>query len=295
MYYPLNYAHSIHSSSYSSSGYYADKPSLSPLAKIAIGIGALVVINHLFLEEPDNPSSNGLSPANQNRTTVATQQTTTTVSTATPVIPVSRDDKLQWMTDNGFDHRFGHLNYSAFQLDTSSANAKRVTLADGSNAYLHKDAHAAWTAMVADARSKGVTLQLNDGYRSPADQASIFTRYTRQEGSAANAARVAAPANSSQSWSEHVTGLAIDVNGGGRNRNTGALINPQVHAYLEANAHRFGFERSFSPNNPQDVNARREEHHYRFIGNGSYPSTHAQNTFRQAKKLDEDWEALRTT
>lgn len=71
---------------------------------------------------------------------------------------------------------------------------------------LRSDAVAAWTATVAAAKAAGVTLCLNDGKRSRAQQQAQFDTYVKEYGEEVAKQLVLPPDKSA-----HVIGIAIDV------------------------------------------------------------------------------------
>lgn len=120
----------------------------------------------------------------------------------------------------------------------------------------------AFLKMVAVAREEGVRIVPISGFRPISYQKTLFERAVKRYGSEQKASRWVAPPG----YSEHATGWTLDV---GDESQRGTDIEPSFEStpasrWLQNNAHRFGFELSFPPNNPQGVN--HEPWHWRFIG-----------------------------
>lgn len=108
-------------------------------------------------------------------------------------------------------------------------------------------AAAAMGAMIQAAKADGVSLSIGESYRSYASQASAYASY--QAGT--HPAPVAAPGTSNHGW-----GLAVDF-----------IITAQNHAWLVANASRFGYSDPFG----NSYNAT-ENWHWEYGQNGFSPS-----------------------
>ncbi len=80
------------------------------------------------------------------------------------------------------------------------------------------------SAMFQDARSKGVELRLNSGFRTMSEQQRLFAKWIARTGN--EAAR--------PGYSNHQNGSAVDID----------TVEPAHYEYLQKNAHRFGFERT---------------------------------------------------
>ncbi len=93
---------------------------------------------------------------------------------------------------------------------------------------LRADVLAAWLSVRKLAAAKGVTLCLNDGKRSAAQQRALFTLYVREYGAAAAHEYVLPPDKSA-----HVKGYAVDVQPASANR------------WLQASKGRFGWCRMY--------------------------------------------------
>lgn len=165
----------------------------------------------------------------------------------------------------------GHFAYSeAPQEDL------QPIVADG-RIMLRKAAAKHYLAMVAAARVAGVILVPISGFRSIADQQTIFFSIKdERRQTVSQRAEVSAPPG----YSEHHTGYAVDV---GDWSVPATNLNPDfdktpAFKWLSANAARFNFEMSFPKHNPQGVSY--EPWHWRFVGDRN-----SLETFYKAKNL----------
>jgi len=116
--------------------------------------------------------------------------------------------------------------------------------------------------MVAAASAEGVRLIPISGFRTVAYQKVLFRRACRRYGSEKKAARWVAPPG----HSEHHTGWSLDL-GEESSPETdvdASFENTRAFRWLEENASRFGFELSFSKDNPQGIGY--EPWHWRYVG-----------------------------
>jgi zinc D-Ala-D-Ala carboxypeptidase len=171
--------------------------------------------------------------------------------------------------------RYGHLPYQENDANLVSVG----TYGSGGNQrteYLDQAAAATFAQMKADASAAGVSLIAISGFRSVAAQEKLFERQIQRQGSAAAAARLSAPPG----YSEHHTGLTLDI-GDGTQPNTDVKFefeNTKAYQWLQANGRRYGAELSFPPNNIQGVSF--EPWHWRFIN-----SPYAAAVFSVARTL----------
>jgi len=127
---------------------------------------------------------------------------------------------------------------------------------------LRRDAAAACTRLMAEARAAGVAAIPISGFRSYDYQAALVQKAIVKHGSEAAALRwVALPGHS-----EHHTGLAIDL-GDETTPNADievAFEQTPSFQWLKENAQRFDFELSYPPGNSRNINY--EPWHWRFVG-----------------------------
>lgn len=133
--------------------------------------------------------------------------------------------------------------------------------------------------MLDAARSEGIWIVPISGFRNFTRQEEIFQSQTEISGSAEVAALSVAPPG----YSEHHTGLAIDLADGlARAADVSRSFgDTEAFKWLGQHATEFGFELSFPENNSQGVNY--EPWHWRFVG-----SPKAIQTFSQAQTLPQN-------
>jgi len=138
-----------------------------------------------------------------------------------------------------------------------------VTLSANASIRLRTAAAAEYEAMSQAAARDGVRLVPLSGFRSQAEQETIFFNLKAQRGQDAQTrAEVSAPPG----YSEHHTGYAIDIgdrNQAGTNLNND-FVDTRAYQWMETNAVRYGYELSFPPDNFQGVAF--EPWHWRFVG-----------------------------
>lgn len=149
----------------------------------------------------------------------------------------------------------GHFPYAEV------AAADRVSI--GSGLELQRDAAAALEAMRQAAADDGVDLRVLSAFRSVALQKSLFFDVKSERNQTAEErAHVSAPPG----FSEHSTGLAVDLGDGsepGSNLSRSFDRTPAFD-WLQTHAARFHFQLSFPQNNAQGVSY--EPWHWRFEG-----------------------------
>lgn len=102
--------------------------------------------------------------------------------------------------------------------------------------YLEKNAARAFRAMREAAAAEGITLIVNSAFRDSKRQTELHEMYQMKLRQwQANGGAKPAPA-ARPGWSNHQSGLAVDVNR--------AHDNGRTDAWLDANADRFGFRRT---------------------------------------------------
>ena len=110
-----------------------------------------------------------------------------------------------------------------------------------------------------DAKDDGVTLIVTSAYRDYESQESTYDSNERKEGKEYADAYVARPG-----FSEHQTGLALDIIGYGTNRDT--FEASDSFKWLSENAHLYGFILRY-PKDKEDITGfAYEPWHYRYVG-----------------------------
>lgn len=139
------------------------------------------------------------------------------------------------------------------------ASADLVMLSDA-RMKVHRNCAQAFKVMQKSAKADGIKIKVVSGYRSSRYQIQVF-RYkfidklnpTEQELEAR--LKFSAPSG----YSEHHTGLAIDINDIEED-----FATTDAYEWLVKNAKDFGFEMSFSKNNKQNLGY--EPWHWRYVG-----------------------------
>ncbi|MBR8834664.1 MAG: D-alanyl-D-alanine carboxypeptidase family protein [Stigonema ocellatum SAG 48.90 = DSM 106950] len=115
----------------------------------------------------------------------------------------------------------------------------------GNGQMLHQDAAKAFLDMRQAAQIDGINLTPLSGFRSRNQQKYLFYEVAKQRGQTLEQrAKVSAPPG----YSQHHTGLAIDVNS-----LDPSFASTKAFTWLQNNAKNFNFSLSFKENNSQDV------------------------------------------
>lgn len=180
-----------------------------------------------------------------------------TIATTTPPNPSSINPPK--LSTNGY---FGHLSYAEASPDRLVNIGKFVRENYEHDVIVDAEAAQAFQRLVSAAQSQGVQLMAISGFRSIAEQETLFNKQIEKQGSAEAAAQLSAPPG----HSEHHTGYAIDITDASRTDVDLKVAFETTSAYqwLVTNAHQYGFEQSFPRNNRQGVSY--EPWHWRFVG-----------------------------
>lgn len=114
--------------------------------------------------------------------------------------------------------------------------------------------------MLAAASSAGLSLTITSGFRSYYDQATIFNSYVATLGSSILADEFA----SRPSYSEHQTGLAIDLKFGGCALD--CFGRTSAYKWLRDNAHNYGFIERYTADKISITGYGAEPWHWRYVG-----------------------------
>jgi D-alanyl-D-alanine carboxypeptidase len=123
--------------------------------------------------------------------------------------------------------------------------------------YFHTAAWPFLRSMIDDAAKAGITLQVVSAFRSFDEQIELKAQFTQQYGSGANAF------SADQGFSEHQLGTAVDLTDPSTGGTFTSFASTSAYAWLEANAHRYGFILSYPENNAFYIF---EPWHWRFVG-----------------------------
>jgi zinc D-Ala-D-Ala carboxypeptidase len=156
---------------------------------------------------------------------------------------------------------FGHLPYQEAEQSRLVSVGHFVRGTYERLELLDMEVSQAFQGMADAAKEEGVTLMPISGFRSIADQHSLFTQQIQRQESEEAAARLSAPSG----YSEHHTGYALDIADVQRSDTDLKLGFQETKAYrwLTENAYKYGFEQSFPENNWQGVSF--EPWHWRYV------------------------------
>ena len=119
--------------------------------------------------------------------------------------------------------------------------------------------------MFDDARTNGVYPVVASGYRTAEEQESLVAEkiasFVQQGYSEAEAKELAAEYVSSPKTSEHLTGLAVDINADPMKSTA-----QEVYTWLAANARRYGFILRYPKDKEEITGIHYEAWHYRYVG-----------------------------
>lgn len=133
-------------------------------------------------------------------------------------------------------------------------------VAVGGGQRLRSEAAAALKQLIAGAAAAGYTINPLSGYRSYATQVSVYNREVRVYGQAVADTQSARPGTS-----EHQTGLAIDVGGGGCGIED-CFGKTAEGRWIAANAHMYGFIIRYPEGKMAITGYRYEPWHIRYVG-----------------------------
>ncbi|MEL6816702.1 MAG: M15 family metallopeptidase, partial [Cyanobacteria bacterium J06598_3] len=159
--------------------------------------------------------------------------------------------------------KYGHFTYPVANPAQMSLIA-RYAEGDGQRPEtLHPEAATALLEMVAAARAAGIWLVPASGFRTIAQQRTLFNDQMAAKGSPEAAALVSAPPG----YSEHHTGYAVDLTDGSLPQAEDislAFADSPAYQWLRENASQYGYELSFPEGNAQGISY--EPWHWRYIG-----------------------------
>ena len=194
------------------------------------------------------------------------------ISTANPSTPQSKiaSKATPAAQPTSAQPKYGHFPYAA--QDTSDM-VQVASYPEGKRQRtekMHPEAAKALLDMVAAARADGIWLVPASGFRTFAQQRTLFNAQVAKKGSPEAAAKISAPPG----YSEHHTGYAIDLTDGTAPQAqdiSPAFANTPAYQWLVNNAATHGFELSFPENNPQGISF--EPWHWRYVGNPQAKAT----------------------
>lgn len=134
-------------------------------------------------------------------------------------------------------------------------------LVDVEGHLLREDAAAAVTDMLRDMRADGVTVRIASGYRGHDEQAAAYRHWVARNGQAAADTVSARPG-----YSEHQTGLAVDLADGTGCDLVRCFASTGAGRWAAAHAHEYGLVLRYPDGAQQITGYAYEPWHFRFIG-----------------------------
>ena len=130
----------------------------------------------------------------------------------------------------------------------------------GNNQQLRGDAAAALASLIAAAKTEGLNIEALSGYRSYDKQVVVYNNEVKNYGQAVADTESARPG-----YSEHQTGWAVDVGGGGCGIED-CFGNTAEGKWVAAHAHEYGFIVRYTAAKQSITGYRAEPWHIRYIG-----------------------------
>lgn len=148
-----------------------------------------------------------------------------------------------------------------YQLKSDYVPNNLVTIESkyGVSQSLESTVYEAYKRLWEDANKEGLSFYINSPYRSYNTQSALYQRYANQDGYV-NADTYSARAG----YSEHQTGLAFDVTS--KTTNFSTFENSKEFAWMQENAHKYGFILRYPKNKTHITGYIYEPWHYRYVG-----------------------------
>ncbi len=124
--------------------------------------------------------------------------------------------------------------------------------------------------MIDDANEDGVDIAVRSAYRSFDTQKNLKSAYSVSYGSGANTF------SADQGYSEHQLGTTVDLVSPENNNQLAGFDTTKAFAWLQKNAHKYGFILSYPKNNAFYIY---EPWHWRYVGEDLASDLHANGTF----------------
>jgi len=156
----------------------------------------------------------------------------------------------------------GHLPYSQAEQSQLMMIGSYAQKQHQRFEFMDIEAGKALMQLIYAARDEGVWIVPVSGFRTIEEQKKLFEAQIKRRGSEQAAASFSAPPG----YSEHATGLAVDLTDGRFPKQDVTLEFEKTDAFrwLTRHAKEFGFQMSFPNNNSQGVSY--EPWHWRFVG-----------------------------
>ena len=177
-------------------------------------------------------------------------------------------DKKKYSTDSP-DSIWVVVNKKRPLSPTSYAPADLVFV--GNNQQLRKEAAEALSKMLSEAKKANLTIQPLSGYRSYATQVQVYNNEVAAYGQAVADTESARPG-----YSEHQTGLAIDVGGGGCGIED-CFGSTHEGKWVAENAYKYGYIVRYTEPKQAITGYRAEPWHIRYVGSELSMELHNNN------------------
>lgn len=178
------------------------------------------------------------------------------------------DDILAGTSTSASIKKFGitHYRYN---------DCKHSNLVSVGRCQVHRACADAFEEMQAAAKKEGLNIRIVSGYRSSEYQIEVFKRRFNGKYPTPEQMKSRLKFSAPSGYSEHHTGLAIDIN-----QTEQKFENTAEYEWLQKNAAMYGFELSFPKDNAQGLGF--EPWHWRYVGKtGEY-----KKIFEDARKND---------
>ncbi len=140
-----------------------------------------------------------------------------------------------------------------------SKNYIPKNLIEVNNLYINKETYEAFLKMKNDMNKENLNIRIISAYRSYDYQESLYARYMQNDKQ-----EIVDSYSARAGYSEHHTGLAIDIDNGKQNYNNFYLTKEFV--WMQENASKYGFILRY-PKNKEDITGYSyEPWHYRYVG-----------------------------
>ncbi len=163
------------------------------------------------------------------------------------------DDVKYFTTAKGFE---GVTINGVTYIDGYLVVNKTYSLPANYGTGLTKETKAAFEAMNAIAKTEGLNIWLQSGFRSYDTQNTIYNRYVSRDGKEKADTYSARPGHS-----EHQSGLAFDVN-----QINDTFIGSPEAIWLEKNCYKYGFILRYPKDKTNETGYKYESWHFRYVG-----------------------------
>lgn len=147
-----------------------------------------------------------------------------------------------------------HYKFTEAHSDELVQIPARYRDGGGQNSLIHKDALQPLISMI---EASGGLLKVGSSFRSVQYQAGIVSRKRNSGQSDTKIYKASAPAG----HSEHHTGFAVDFT-----PISASFANTKAYAWLKANAHKYGFVQTFTPEYSAKTGVMVEAWHWKYVG-----------------------------